>query len=122
MQAKTSGSSAGRVQSVALKLVVDREREIEKFISEEYWTISAIFNDFTAELFNYDHQDIEIKNELEANKILGNLTKSFTIESVDKKSKRKQAKAPFITSTLQQEASTKLGFNAKKTMSIAQKL
>lgn len=122
MQAKTSGSSAGRVQSVALKLVVDREREIEKFTSEEYWTISAIFNDFTAELFNYDHQDIEIKNELEANKILGNLTKSFTIESVDKKSKRKQAKAPFITSTLQQEASTKLGFNAKKTMSIAQKL
>lgn len=122
MQAKTSGSSAGRVQSVALKLVVDKEREIEKFISEEYWTISAVFNDFTAELFNYNHQDIEIKTKVETNKILDKLTKSFTIESVENKSKKKQAKAPFITSTLQQEASTKLGFNAKKTMSIAQKL
>lgn len=122
MQAKTSGSSAGRVQSVALKLVVDKEREIEKFVSEEYWTISALFNDFTAELFNYNHEDIEIKNEVEAKGILDKLTKSFTIENVEKKAKKKQSRPPFITSTLQQEASTKLGFNAKKTMSIAQKL
>ena len=122
MQAKTSGSSAGRVQSVALKLVVDKEREIEKFVSEEYWTITSIFNDFNAELFNYEHKDIEIKTEVEANNILNKLTKTFTIESVDKKAKKKQSKLPFITSTLQQEASTKLGFNAKKTMSLAQKL
>lgn len=122
MQAKTGGSSAGRVQSVALKLVVDKEREIEKFVSEEYWTISALFNDFTAELFNYNHEDIEIKNEVEAKGILDKLTRSFTIENVEKKAKKKQSRPPFITSTLQQEASTKLGFNAKKTMSIAQKL
>lgn len=122
MQSKTDGSSAGRVQSVALKLVVDKEREIEKFKSEEYWTITANFDKFTSELFKYKNDDIEIKNEKEASNILNNLNKEFTVESVDKATKNKKAKYPFITSTLQQEASTKLGFNAKKTMSIAQKL
>ena len=122
MQAKTNGKSAGRVQSVALKLVVDKEREIDSFISEEYWTIKGIFNDFEAELFNYNHKDIEIKNEIEANDILSKLSKSFTIEDVSKKSKNKKAKPAYITSTMQQDASNKLGFNAKKTMSIAQKL
>lgn len=122
MQAKTDGSSAGRVQSVALKLVVDREREIERFIPEEYWTISGIFNDFAAELYGYKTKKIEIKDELEANKILDKLSNSFEIEDVSKKTQNKKSKFPYITSTMQQDASNKLGFNAKKTMSIAQKL
>ena len=122
IQSKTDGSSAGRVQSVALKLIVDREREIEAFKSEEYWTIKAIFKDFEAELFNYNHKDIKINNESEANEILNSLSNAFKIESVDKKNKEKQSKPPYITSTLQQDASNKLGFNAKKTMQIAQKL
>ena len=58
MQSKTGGKSAGRVQSVALKLIVDREREIEAFVPEEYWTITAIFDEFEAKLFNYDNKDI----------------------------------------------------------------
>ena len=122
MQSKTGGKSAGRVQSVALKLVVDREREIENFVKEEYWTITGIFDELTSELFNYNHKDIEIKNEEEADKILKELSDKFTVESIESKKKNKKAKPPFITSTLQQEASTKLGFTAKKTMSIAQKL
>ena len=122
IQSKTEGSSAGRVQSVALKLIVDRERAIEAFEKEEYWTIKGIFPSFDAELYQYNHKDIEIKNEIEANDILDKLSNSFKIESVDKKLKNKQSKPPFITSSLQQEASTKLGFNARKTMQIAQKL
>lgn len=122
IQSKTEGSSAGRVQSVALKLIVDREREIEAFQKEEYWTIKGIFPSFEAEMYQYNHKDIEIKNEIEANEILDKLSNSFKIENVDKKIKNKQSKPPFITSSLQQEASTKLGFNARKTMQIAQKL
>ena len=122
IQSKTDGSSAGRVQSVALKLIVDREREIERFIKEEYWTIEAIFPEFSAELFNYNHKEFKINNESEANEVLNNLGRAFEIESVDKKSKQKQSKPVYITSTLQQDSSNKLGFNAKKTMQIAQKL
>ena len=122
IQSKTDGTSAGRVQSVALKLIVDKEREIEKFISEEYWTIEAVFPEFKAELFNYNHKDIEIKDEVEANEILSKLSNAFKIESVEKKEKQKASKLPFTTSTLQQDASNKLGMVSKKTMSIAQKL
>ena len=122
MQAKTDGSSAGRVQSVALKLVVDREREIQAFNPEEYWTITAKFNEFEAELFNYNHKKIEIHDELEANEILEKLAKSFKIESVEQKEKKKESKYPYITSTLQQDASNKFGMSSKKTMMIAQKL
>ncbi|MGI6325221.1 MAG: type I DNA topoisomerase [Bacilli bacterium] len=122
MQSKTGGKSAGRVQSVALKLIVDREREIEAFISEEYWTITAKFADFDAELEKYNNEKIEIHNELEANNIKAKLSNVFTIDSVDKKLKKRKAKPPFITSTLQQEASTKFNFSAHKTMTIAQKL
>lgn len=122
IQSKTDGSSAGRVQSVALKLIVDREREIKAFIPEEYWSITADFKDFKAGLFEYKHKKIEIKNELEANEILNKLSNAFEIESVDKKLKSKQSKFPFITSTMQQEASNKLRFGAKKTMMVAQKL
>lgn len=122
MQSKTGGKSAGRVQSVALKLIVDREREINAFKKEEYWTIDAMFKDFEASLFAYKNKDIKVKNEEEADKILSSLTDKFTVSSITKKEKAKKAKPPYITSTLQQEASTKLNFPAKKTMSIAQKL
>ena len=122
MQSKTGGKSAGRVQSVALKLIVDREREIEAFIPEEYYEIDAYFNDFDAKLDTYNHKKIEIKKEAEAKEILNKLSNAFKIESIDKKEKLKKSKFPFTTSTLQQESSTKLGFSSKKTMSIAQKL
>lgn len=122
IKSKTDGSSAGRVQSVALKLIVDKEREIQAFIPEEYWTITANFKEFEADLFQYKHKKIEIKNELEANEILDKLNNTFEIESVDKKEKQKASKAPFTTSTMQQEASSKLRFGAKKTMQVAQKL
>ncbi len=122
MQSKTGGKSAGRVQSVALKLIVDREREISSFNSEEYWTITSKFDEIEADLFNYNHIDIEINTEEEADSILSKLSDKYKIESVERKKKSKKSKPPFITSTLQQEASTKLGFTAKKTMSIAQKL
>ena len=122
MQSKTGGKSAGRVQSVALKLIVDRENEINNFIKEEYWDITGVFNEFEANLEKYKDEKVEIHNEAEADEILSKLSNVFKIEDVSKKEKNKQSKPPFITSTLQQEASTKLGFNAKKTMSIAQKL
>ena len=123
MQSKTGGKSAGRVQSVALKLIVDREKEIQKFIPEEYWTIKAIFPNFDATLFGYkDDKKLEIKNELESQEIVNKLSNSYKIESVEKKNKNKSSKPVFITSTMQQEAANKLNFSSKKTMSVAQKL
>ncbi len=122
LQSKIGAKSAGRVQSVALKLIVDREREILSFIPEEYWTITAIFPEYEATLFKYKDKDIELKCEADANKVLEQLGSTYVVESVEKKERAKKSKFPFITSTLQQEASTKLGFPAKKTMSIAQKL
>lgn len=122
LQRKIGAKSAGRVQSVALKLIVDREREIEAFTPEEYWKIIAVFEDYEAELFKYKTKDIELHNEEEANAVLKALGEEYTVESIEKKEKKRKSKLPFITSTLQQEASTKLGFAARKTMSIAQKL
>lgn len=122
LQRKIGAKSAGRVQSVALKLIVDREREIEAFKPEEYWTITAIFKDYEAELFKYKEEDIELHSKKEADAVLEKLSDKYTVESIEKKEKARKSKFPFITSTLQQEASTKLGFSAKKTMSIAQKL
>jgi len=122
LQSKIGAKSAGRVQSVALKLIVDREREIEAFNPEEYWTITAIFPEYEADLFKYKDEDIELKCEDDANKVLDCISEKYIVESIEKKEKAKKSKFPFITSTLQQEASTKLGFPAKKTMSIAQKL
>ena len=122
LQRKIGAKSAGRVQSVALKLIVDREREIEAFIPEEYWKIIAIFSEYEAELFKYKDDDIELHNEEDANHVLDALGEEYTVESIEKKEKTRKSKFPFITSTLQQEASTKLGFPARKTMSIAQKL
>ena len=122
MQSKTGGKSAGRVQSVALKLICDREEEIKNFISEEYWTIDALFPDFKASLFKYKDKKIEIKDELEANKIKDALSNTYEIEDIEEKDKKKQSKPPYITSTLQQDAINKLNFSSKKTMQIAQKL
>ena len=122
MQSKTEGKSAGRVQSVALKLIVDREREIQAFNIEKYYEIDAYFKDFSAKLDTYKNEKIEIKEESYAKKIISELDKYFLIETVEKKEKDKKSKFPFTTSTLQQDASTKLNFTSKKTMSIAQKL
>ena len=122
LQSKIGAKSAGRVQSVALKLIVDREREIEAFKEEEYWTITSSFNEFDVDLFKYKNDDIKLHTEEEADNVLEKLGKDYKIESINQTAKNKKSKFPFITSTLQQEASTKLGFPAKKTMSIAQKL
>ena len=124
MQNKTGGKSAGRVQSVALKLVVDREREILAFKSTPYYKITAKFPDkeMESELFSLNGKELEIVERAVADDILGKLSDTFTVSLVDKKNKNRASKFPFTTSTLQQEASTKLGFPAKKTMSIAQKL
>lgn len=122
MQRKTGGKSAGRVQSVALKLIVDREREILAFVPEEYWTIEADFKTFKASLEKYLGKKVEIKNEAEADEILNKLSLSFKIDSVEEKEKLKKPKDPFRTSTLQQMAANRLNFSSSKTMQIAQKL
>ena len=122
MQSKTGGKSAGRVQSVALKLIVDREREIQAFVEEEYYTIKAIFSEFEAGLEKYKGKDIEIKSSVEADEILEKLSKVFEIVKIESKEKNKKSKMPFKTSTLQQVAVNKLNFASSKTMRIAQKL
>lgn len=122
MQSKTGGKSAGRVQSVALKLIVDKEREIEAFVEEEYWSVTAKFDELDANLDTINGEKAELNSEEDTDKLLKSLSNEFKVSSFDKKLKKKTSKAPFITSTMQQEASTKLGFSAKKTMQIAQKL
>ncbi len=122
IMSKTGGSSAGRVQSVALKLIVDREREIIAFVPKEYWTIEADFNDFKANLETYKGKDIEINNEKEADEILDKLSGEFKIAKIEEKERKRSSKEVFKTSTLQQACSNKLGFAASKTMKIAQKL
>lgn len=122
MQRKTGGKSAGRVQSVALKLIVDREREILAFVPEEYWTIEADFDEFKATLEKYKNKKVEIHNETEADEILSKLDKTFKIDSIEEKDKLKKPKDPFRTSTLQQMAANRLNFSSSKTMQIAQKL
>lgn len=126
LQSKIKSKSAGRVQSVALKLIVDREKEIEAFNPEEYWTIDATFlnegNVIETSAEKYLGKKLEIKNSDEAQTVYNALSGPFEITKLEKKSRKRESKAPFITSTLQQEASTKLNFAAKKTMRIAQKL
>ncbi len=122
MQSKTGGKSAGRVQSVALKLIVDREKEINLFVPVEYWSITANFNEFEADLVKYKGKKIEINNESEADEVLSKLSKTFKIDNVLEKEKKKSSPLPFKTSTLQRVAVNKLNFSAKKTMSVAQKL
>lgn len=126
LQRKIKSKSAGRVQSVALRLIVEKEREIEAFVPQEYWKVKAEFEkddiEFTAELTKYNHKKLELHNEEETNTVFHSLKKEFNVEEIKKTRKRRNSKAPFITSTLQQEASSKLGFNARRTMSIAQRL
>ncbi len=123
------GLSAGRVQSVAVRLIVEREQEIRKFVPQEYWSITAFFEKdgkFSGKLFKIDGKSLdkfEVKDEAHAKKILSDLKHNPAIvtEVVKKEVKRSPA-APFITSTLQQEAARKLGYSAKQTMMYAQQL
>ena len=123
------GLSAGRVQSVAVKLIVDREDEIEKFIPEEYWNILADLEDektkkqFEAKFYGKNGKKQEIHGKEEADEILRNIENAkYIVKEVKKGEKKRNAAPPFTTSTMQQEASRKLGFTLKKTMSIAQML
>lgn len=126
LQSKIKSKSAGRVQSVALRLIVERENEIRAFKSEEYWTLAAnIEKDgktFSASLNKIDGKKADLKTQEEVNAVIERCCHDFIVNSIEKKVRKKEARMPFITSTLQQEASTKLGFGAKKTMQIAQKL
>ena len=122
--------SAGRVQSVAVKLICDREEEILAFIPQEYWTISGDFSsdkakkDFKAELIKYKDKKIEIKNEEDSQKIVKALeqNKEFDVSKVTKRQINKKPQPPFITSTLQRDIYNKLGYPVAKVMQIAQKL
>ena len=120
------GLSAGRVQSVALKILCDREAEIKNFVPQEYWTVSALFKkdkEFTAKLIKKNGKKLTIANKEENDQILKDLNNSeFTVAKVNKKKRSQKPYAPFTTSSLQQDASAKLGFNPRKTMMIAQQL
>ncbi|MBI5683134.1 MAG: type I DNA topoisomerase [Deltaproteobacteria bacterium] len=124
------GLSAGRVQSVAVRLIVEREREIRAFVPEEYWSITAELektdgqgSGFKAKLVKKDDEKLEIKNGDDANKILKDIEgKDFAVRDIEKKERKRNPMPPFITSKLQQDAARKLGFTARKTMMIAQQL
>lgn len=123
------GLSAGRVQSVAVKLIVDREEEIEKFVPEEYWNIYANLKDekskkeFEARFFGKDGKKQELHTQEEVEQILANIKNAkYIITEIKKGEKKRTPAPPFTTSTMQQEASRKLGFTLKKTMSVAQGL
>ena len=123
------GLSAGRVQSVAVKLIVDRENEIENFIPEEYWNIYADLKDekskkqFEARFYGKNGKKQEIHSKEEIDQILKTIEKAqYTVSEVKKGEKKRNPAPPFTTSTMQQEASRKLGFTLKKTMSVAQGL
>ncbi len=123
------GLSAGRVQSVATRIIVDREKEIQNFIPEEYWTIIAQFRKknsdkgFEGKFYGKKNEKLELKNEKEVKKILEYLKEQkYIVDKVKKGTKKRNSPLPFTTSSLQQEASRKLNFTSKKTMSIAQQL
>ena len=120
------GLSAGRVQSAALKIICDRESEINDFVPEEYWTITAEFkkgSTFTAKLQSKDGQKLTIRSQEENDRIVGELKAGeFIVDKVAEKERTKRPYAPFTTSSLQQEASNKLNFNTRKTMMVAQQL
>ncbi|MDP1417953.1 type I DNA topoisomerase [Peribacillus simplex] len=121
------GLSAGRVQSVAVRMIIDREKEIKDFIPEEYWTIKADFvkgkEQFEGSFFSLGGEKKELNTEEDVKKVLASLNGGeFTIGSVAKKERRRNPAAPFTTSSLQQEAARKLNFRAKKTMMLAQQL
>src|SRR5512147_3257594 len=121
--------SAGRVQSVALRLIVEREREIESFVPVEYWSIHAelqpdgLKSSFVAKLAKIDEKDPELQSEVIVKPILIDMeTAAYTVTKVKRGERRRKPSAPFTTSTLQQEASRKLGYTAKRTMALAQGL
>ena len=126
------GLSAGRVQSVAVRLIVEREREIQKFVAEEYWSIEGEFKkpdgteNFLAKLNKINNQVLDkfaIKSKEEAEKILKDLdSRAYHITNIEEKETKRTSPPPFITSTLQQDANRRLGFSAKQTMMIAQQL
>jgi DNA topoisomerase-1 len=122
------GLSAGRVQSVAVRLVVEREREIEAFKPEEYWTLDAdlaarLPPEFTAKLWKVDGQKAELKDGATTEGLKADVERArFVVETVDRKERRRNAPPPFTTAKLQQEAANRLGFTAKKTMTLAQRL
>lgn len=122
------GLSAGRVQSVVMRIICEREREINAFIPEEYWTVEAILTDekheFTAKLATVNDQKINIIKNSEEKEVLEKYLKKskFTITKIETKEKRRKANPPFITSTLQQEAAKQLNFFSKRTMKVAQEL
>ncbi|MEK8130243.1 type I DNA topoisomerase [Paenibacillus filicis] len=121
------GLSAGRVQSVAVKLIYDRENEINAFVPEEYWTITAKLStgkaDFDAKFHSLNGNKKELKTEAEVQEILKGLKQAeFVVNEVKEKERHRNPSPPFITSSLQQEAARKLGFRASKTMSVAQQL
>jgi DNA topoisomerase-1 len=123
------GLSAGRVQSVAVRLVVDREEEIKAFVPEEYWSLSGIFNkkdekkEVEAKLVLYKNEKIEIPDEDTVKKILADLKDTaYTVSGIKKREKKRNPAPPFITSSMQQEAYRKLNFPARKTMQVAQQL
>lgn len=121
------GLSAGRVQSSTLKLVVEKEREIKAFVPEEFWTIEALFQkNIDANIYDYNGLKIDkltIKNEADATEIVDAAkNESFVVVSLEKTKRKTKTPPPFMTSTLQQAASTQLGFSPKKTMMVAQKL
>ena len=122
-----SGLSAGRVQSVALKLIVDKQREIDSFVPEEYWTITAKHKEskieFESEFYGSKSKKMKISNENGAEKILNRIDKDkFEVFDIQKIKKKRKPQKPYTTSTLQQDASNKLGFSTKYTMSLAQQL
>ena len=123
------GLSAGRVQSVAVSLIVDRENEIRKFVTQEYWSIDGKFTApssrkvFSAKLASIDSKKADLKTEEETNKVLASLeNEEFRITKVKKRVTKRQPAPPYITSTLQQEASRRMGFQARRTMKAAQEL
>ncbi|MCF7926611.1 MAG: type I DNA topoisomerase [Candidatus Izimaplasma sp.] len=122
LQNKIKSKSAGRVQSAALKLIVDKEKEIDAFEPEEYWKVKALFDKFEADLYKYKNESIDLSSEKETNALLDSLTDSFEITNIEEKTRKKSPKLPFTTSTLQQEAANKLYFSSQKTMLVAQHL
>ncbi|QHT60685.1 type I DNA topoisomerase [Paenibacillus lycopersici] len=121
------GLSAGRVQSVAVKLIIDRENEIDAFVPEEYWSITAQLKKgataFEAKFYSLNGEKIELGNEAEMQAVLDAMgSAAFTVGEVKEKERLRNPAAPFTTSSLQQEAARKLGFRASKTMSVAQQL
>lgn len=123
---KIGSKSAGRVQSVALKLIVDREKEIRAFVPEEYWEIFIEFlkddEKLKAKLIRFEDEKIELKTKEQTDKVLSELSDEYSVQNIIHKKRKKSPKPPFITSTLQQDASTKFNFNSKRTMITAQKL